>query len=160
MTMAWKDLIPWRVNRSASAMSSRFREKADASLALHQQMNRLLDNVTRNFGSGFGCPTHFGWPEILPNFEVSENDKELAVVAELPGFEENDVEVWVHDRGLTLKGDKKEQKDDEGSLLSSRRTRKQSRRWLKLRSDVEPNQVKTSFKDGVLTVTLAKRVHR
>ena len=107
------------------------REKA-ASLALHQQMNRLLDNVTRNFGSGFGFPTHFGWPETWPHFEVSENDNEIAVVAELPGFEENNVEVWVHDGGLTLKGDKKEQKENDGGVFSSKRERKPFRRWLRL----------------------------
>ena len=94
-----KDLARCSENRSASAMPPPLREKA-ASLALHQQMNRLLDNVTRNFGSGFGFPTHFGWPETWPHFEVSENDDEIAVVAELPGFEESNVEVWVTMGGL------------------------------------------------------------
>jgi HSP20 family protein len=105
--MAWKDLLPWGGNRSALAISPPLRAKGDASLALHNQMNRLLDNVTRNFGSGFGFSTHFGWPVTWPPVEVSDNDQEVTVVAELPGFEENDVEVWLHDSGLTLKGDKK-----------------------------------------------------
>lgn len=103
-----KDLARCSENRSASAMPPPLREKA-ASLALHQQMNRLLDNVTRNFGSGFGFPTHFGWPETWPHFEVSENDDEIAVVAELPGFEESNVEVWAR-WGAYTKGRQEEAK--------------------------------------------------
>ena len=64
-----------------------------------------------------------------------------------------------HDGGLILKGDKKKQKENDGGVFSSKRERKPFRRWLRLRSDVEPNKVKTSFKNGVLTVTLAKRAH-
>jgi Hsp20/alpha crystallin family len=107
--MTWKDLIPWSGDRSAPDMSSSLHGKDDAPLALHQQMNRLLDNVTRNFSSG-----------------------------------------------LTIKGKKEEEKNG-GNALSSKRKRRQFRRWLRLRSDVEPNKVNTSFRNGVLTVTLAKR---
>jgi HSP20 family protein len=130
-TMTWKDLARWGENRSASATSPPLCKKA-ASLALHQQMNRLVDNVTRNFGSGFGFPIHFGWPGTWPHFEASESDKEIAVVAEPPGFEKNDVEVWVHDGGLTLKGDKREQKENDGGVFSNKRERKPFRRWLRL----------------------------
>jgi HSP20 family protein len=158
MAMTWKDLIPWSGDRSAPDMSSSLHGKDDAPLALHQQMNRLLDNVTRNFSSGFGFMTHFDWPGTWPHFEVSDNDKEITIVAELQGFEENDVQIWVHDGGLTLKGEKKEEENGGNALSSkSKRKRRQFRRWLRLRSDVESNKVNTSFRSGVLTVTLAKR---
>jgi HSP20 family protein len=155
--MAWKNLIPWGGNRSASAVAPPLPEKGSASLALHQQMNWLLDNVTRSFGSGFRFPTPFDWPGTWPQFEVRDNDKEITITAELPGFEENDVEVWLHDRGLTLKGDKKEEKESSVSALSSKRKRRQFQRSLRLHSDVESSKVRTSFKNSVLTVTLAKR---
>ena len=77
------------------------------------------------------------------------------IVAELQGFEENDLQIWVHDGGLTIKGKKEE--ENGGNALSRKRKRRQFRRWLRLRSDVEPNKVNTSFRNGVLTVTLAKR---
>jgi hypothetical protein len=76
MTMAWKDLIPWGRNLPALAMSPLLRAKGYAWLARHQQMNQLLDNVTRTFGSGFGFMTHLDRPETRSHFEVSDNDKE------------------------------------------------------------------------------------
>ena len=140
--MAWKDAISW----------GGLHQMGDAPLALDQQMNRLLDNV----GSGF--PAHFGWPGTWPHLKVSDNDKEITVVAKLPGFEENDVEIRIHDGGLTLKGNKKAEENG-NSTPSRKRTRRQFQRWLKLRCEVEPTKVNTSFKNGVLTVTLAKRAH-
>jgi HSP20 family protein len=159
MTMAWKNLIPWGGTRFASAVAPPLPEKGYASFALHQHMNRLLDNVTRSFGSGFRFQTPFDWPGTWPHFEVSDNDKEITVVAELPGFEENDVEVWLDDGGLTLKGDKKEEKESSDNARSSKRKRRQFQRSLRLHSDVESSNVRTSLKNDVLTVTLAKRAH-
>ena len=57
---------------------------------------------------------------------------------------------------LGTQGDKKEE-ENSGSALANKRKRRQFQRSLRLRSDVEPNKVKTSFKNDVLTVTLAKR---
>ncbi|HZT18259.1 MAG TPA: Hsp20/alpha crystallin family protein, partial [Dongiaceae bacterium] len=86
--------------------------------------------------------------------EVSETDKEVKVVAELPGLDEKDVDVTLHDGVLTLKGEKKAEVN---GTVYSERWQGSFQRSLQLGSEIDPEKVAASFKNGVLTVTLAKR---
>ena len=148
--MALTDLVPWGRNRSVA--TQRFSDDGDPFLALHREMNRMLDDFARGFG--MGLPARFGAPGAWPHVEVSETDKEVKVVAELPGLEQKDVEVSLHDGVLTLKGEKKRESD---GALYSERWHGQFQRSLQLGPDVDPDKVSAAFKNGVLTVTLAKR---
>jgi HSP20 family protein len=103
---------------------------------------------------GLRLPTRFGLPGNWPHMEVSETDKEVKVIAELPGLEQKDVDVSLHDGVLTLKGEKKSETD--GALYSERRFG-EFQRSLQIGPDVDPERVNATFKNGVLTVTLAKR---
>ena len=86
--------------------------------------------------------------------EVSETEQEVKVVAELPGLEEKDLEVTLHDGVLTLGGEKK----GEGSgAVYSERWHGRFQRSLQLGPDVDPDKVAASFRNGVLTVTVARR---
>lgn len=82
--MDFRNLIPW--NRDRSAPVVRQREEDHPVFALHRDMNRVVDDFFRSFdlparfGSSLGAS--FGWP----NIELSESDKEIKVVAELPGL--------------------------------------------------------------------------
>jgi HSP20 family protein len=76
------------------------------------------------------------------------------VVAELPGMEEKDVELTLRDGVLTLKGEK--QAETNGSVYSER-WHGSFQRSIDLGPDVDPDKVRASFKNGVLTVTLGKR---
>jgi HSP20 family protein len=148
--MALTDLIPWGRNRPLT--TARVGEGGDPFLALHREMSRMLDD----FGRGFGVPASArgSWPGAWPHVEVSETDNDVKVVAELPGMEQKDVEVSLHDGVLTLKGEKKSESND---ALYSERWHGQFQRSLQLGPDVDPDKVSASFKNGVLTVTLAKR---
>lgn len=146
--MALTDLVPWGRNHPANPQQ--FVEGGDSFLALHREMNRMLDNFARSFG--MSMPAQFGtWPHI----EVSETDKEVKVVAELPGLEEKDVDVSLHEGLLTLKGEKKAESGD--GKLYTERWHGQFQRSLQVGPDVDPDKVNAAFKNGVLTVTLAKR---
>jgi HSP20 family protein len=133
-------------------MSSRFGEDSDPFVALQRNMNRILDDFTRGFG--VPTPARFGVSGAWPHVEVSETEKEVKVVAELPGMEQNDIKLSLQDGVLTLTGEKKS--ESEGALYSER-WHGQFKRSLQLGSDVDPEQVNAAFKNGVLTVTLAKR---
>jgi len=76
------------------------------------------------------------------------------VVAELPGMDEKDLDVSLHDGMLTLKGEKK---SESNTAVYSERWHGQFQRSLPIGPDVDPDKVSASFKNGVLTVTLAKR---
>jgi HSP20 family protein len=148
--MALTDLVPWGRNRSVT--NQRSTEEGDPFLALHREINRMFDDVARGFG--IGLPARFGSYSSGPNIEVSETDKEVSVVAELPGMDHKDVEVALADGTLTLKGEKK---SESSGALYSERWHGQFQRSLQLGPDVDPEKVNANFKNGVLTVTLAKR---
>ena len=145
--MAVSDLIPWSRNRSVAG--SRQQDEQNPALALHREMNRLFDNFFRgmDFPAGWSVGN---WPHV----EVSENDDEVKVVAELPGIEEKDVEVSLQEGMLTIKGEKKSENQ---KAVYSERWHGQFERAVRLGPDVDPDRVSASFKNGVLTVTAQKR---
>jgi HSP20 family protein len=148
--MALTDLVPWGRNRSVAA--PRFPDNGDPFLALHREVNRMFDDFARSFG--MGMPARFGISGTWPHVEVSETDKEVKVVAELPGLEQKDIDVSLHEGVLTLKGEKKQESD---GALYSERWHGQFQRSLQLGPEVDPEKVSAVFKNGVLTITLAKR---
>jgi HSP20 family protein len=145
--MALRDLIPWN---NGSRDVSLHRNEGNPFLALHREMNRLFDDAFRAFDVGALRTQTMGWPSV----EVSETDKEVKVVAEIPGLEQKDVEVELADGVLTISGEKKSETEDKERLFSERYYGRFERRIPV--DDVDQDKVAASFKDGVLTVTLPK----
>jgi HSP20 family protein len=148
--MSVRDLIPWGRERSPSVRGG---EVMDPFFSLHREMNRLFDDVLRNFdgrlpSTGLGG---MGWPHT----DIVETDKEYRVTADLPGLEEKDIELTFEDGVLTLKGEKKVEHDSNG-MLHSERYYGRFQRALSIGPDVDKDKVNASFKNGVLTVVLPK----
>jgi HSP20 family protein len=148
--MAIGDLIPWSRNRSVAG--SRQQDEQNPVLALHREMNRLFDNFFRGMDIPFGGTA--GWAVNWPHVEVSDNDDEVKVVAELPGLDEKDIDVSLHEGMLTIKGEKNSESQ---KAVYSERWHGQFERAVRLGPDVDPDRVSASFKNGVLTVTAQKR---
>jgi HSP20 family protein len=138
--MNMRDLIPW--GRNQPATPSRYRE-----------MNRLFDDVFRGFDMApLGAMSRMaGWPHV----EVVDNDKDVRISAELPGLEDQDVEVLMGDGVLTIRGEKKAEIVDKERAFSERTYGRFERR-IPLACEVEEDKIDASFKNGVLTVTLPK----
>lgn len=149
MAMNMRDLIPWGRNRNVPASPPS--ENANLFLALHREMNRIFDEFSRGFGMP-AFPT--GWSAGWPHIEVRETNDDVRVVAELPGLEEKDIDVTLHDGMLTLKGEKKS--ESQGSVYSER-WHGRFERSLRLGPDVDPDKVNAAFNNGVLTIIVAKR---
>jgi HSP20 family protein len=152
--MDMRDLIPWGRNRNLPASTQS--ESGNPFLALHREMNRVFDNFARSFdlpalstGSWNGW-SGGGWPHV----EVNETADDVRIVAELPGLDAKDVEVTLQDGVFTLKGEKKAENQ---SALYSERWQGRFQRSLQLGPDVDPDKVNAAFKNGVLTITAAKR---
>ncbi|MBL8549025.1 MAG: Hsp20/alpha crystallin family protein [Hyphomonadaceae bacterium] len=116
-------------------------------------MNRLFDDAFRGFGFGDLArgAAGVGWPQV----EVTDLDKEFRVTAELPGLEENDVEIRVEDGVLSLRGEKHSEVDNKERRYGERFCGQFERR-IALPSDVDEDRANATFKDGVLTITLPK----
>lgn len=119
---------------------------------LRNEIDRIFETPNRRILS---------WPERdltpVPALEMTENDANYRLSAELPGLAREDIEISVADGVLTLSGEKKEEKEenDKGFLLSERRYGA-FQRQVALPSDVDPDGITAQFKDGVLTILLAK----
>lgn len=150
--MAMRDLIPWGRQESSSPALYRDEERSPF-LSLRREMDRLFDDFFRSpmlTGGGFGG--FAGWPSL----EVSETDNEVRIAAELPGMNEKDVDLTVHDGVLTLRGEKKSEREDKESGWSERSYGRFERR-IALPDGVDEGACQATFRDGLLTVTLPKR---
>jgi HSP20 family protein len=123
---------------------------------LRSEIDRLFEDFGRPARSVF----NFGPRSLLapaPALELVDDDKSYRLTAELPGLQEQDVEISVAEGVLSISGEKKEEAErkDKGLLISERRYGS-FQRQIQLPADVDPEKIKAQFKDGVLTVTLAK----
>ncbi|EJC84056.1 molecular chaperone (small heat shock protein) [Rhizobium leguminosarum bv. trifolii WSM2297] len=154
--MGVRDLIPWSRTNGHQVPSLLRDDDRDTFLSLHREVNRLFDDVLRGFGSGLPSLSSAntfggGWPSV----EVSNNEKEIKVTAEVPGLQEKDIEVLLNDGVLTLKGEKQSETEDKDRQFSERYYGRFERR-IPLGVEVKEDQVDAIFKNGVLTVTLPK----
>jgi HSP20 family protein len=150
--MAIRDLVPWNRGRD---LTVRRGEEPNPFPSLHREMNRLFDEAFRGFDlAPFGTDRFFDRTMGWPNIEVSETDNNVKVTAELPGLEEKDVQVELANGVLAIKGEKKTEMEDNDRLFSERYYGRFERRIPV--EDVDEEKVSASFKNGVLTVTMAK----
>src|SRR5690606_24531325 len=113
---------------------------------------RLFDETFRNFGvSPFRKGLESGWPSL----EVSDDEKEVRISAEVPGMDEKDIEVLLSDGVLTLKGEKRSETEDKEKQYSERYYGRFERR-IPLGCEIDEEKVEASFRNGVLTVKLPK----
>jgi HSP20 family protein len=145
---------------SRNTQMSRWGEDTDPFLQMRREMNRLFDDVFSGFG-GFGLPGAFG-PALqqmpaAPKIDVSETENEIQIKAEMPGIDQNNVEVLLEDDRLIIRGEKKEEREDKDRNYHVReRVQGVFSRTLPLPFAPDPNQVKAEFKDGVMTITIPK----
>lgn len=120
--------------------------------SLRREMDRLLERFLGEVPS----------PEFLggtwqPRLDMSETKETLTIKAELPGLESQDLDVSVSGDVLTIKGEKKqekEEKDEQHHVVE--RSYGAFMRMVRLPAPVAQDKVKASFKNGVLTINLPK----
>jgi HSP20 family protein len=122
--------------------------------SLRRDMERLFEDFSR--GAGWGPPVVSG-VGVAPRVDVSETDTEIKIEAEMPGVDEKDVEVVLSDGRLTIKGEKKQEKEEKKKDYHVvERSYGSFARSIGLPFDADPGQVKATFAKGVLTVTVPK----
>jgi HSP20 family protein len=134
------DLIHWRPFREVTRLRS--------------EMDRLWDDY---FGSGRRAlrPMEETW---MPAVDVSETADNITIKAEIPGMEAKDIEISMVGDTLTIKGEKKterEEKDENYHLVE--RSYGFFSRAMKLPALVDPDKVEATYKNGVLTVVFPKK---
>jgi len=114
---------------------------------LSNRWPRLLDWNTPNLS-----PTSF------PRVDIIDHDQSIEVQAALPGVKKEDVNVSIHHQTITISTTSKEEKKEEepGKYFRREISHGQFKRTLSLPDNIDDEQAKASFKDGILTVTIPK----
>jgi HSP20 family protein len=122
--------------------------------ALQGQMNHLFEQV---FRGGHSEETAWGVSTWMPPVDLYETPEAFVLTAELPGLTTDEIQVEVHGRTLTLRG---ERKPEAGTQEEHYRRRERAygsfQRVFTLPTTVEAEKVHASFKDGVLALQLPK----
>jgi HSP20 family protein len=96
-------------------------------------------------------------PEWAPLVDISEDDKEYQIKVELPEVKKEDVKVTAEEGTLSIMGERKFEKEEKGKKYHRvERAYGSFGRSFSLPDDVLPAKVSAEFKDGVLTVHMAK----
>ncbi|MEX0930897.1 MAG: Hsp20/alpha crystallin family protein [Candidatus Paceibacterota bacterium] len=96
---------------------------------------------------------------LFPRTDVSETDKEVKVVADVPGVDPDDIEIDVRGHRLVLSGSSERKHRSDEKPYTHERTYGEFRREFTLPSDVDEDRVQAVYEDGVLHITLPKVVH-
>ena len=143
--MNLKSLLPIGRDRGVARSDNPF-------ISLQREIDRLFDDFT----SGFPALGN-GKAEMLPSMDVSETDKEIEITAELPGLEEKDVQINVADNLLTIRGEKKAEKEEtDKNYRLIERSYGSFERTLQLPDGVNADAIKATIAKGVLKVTVPK----
>lgn len=109
------------------------------------------------FFEDFGLPAILDEKGLNPAFDLSETEKELIVRVEAPGVDRKNIEINLSEGLLTVKGEKKQEKEDRNENYHSVERRYGTfSRTLLLPCEVEAEKVEANYKDGVLKITLPK----
>ena len=132
------ELVPWRRNRGALAGPRK----------------DLLDWFFEDLSVPDFWTAEREW---VPAFDVSETEKEVIVKAELPGMDVKDIDIALTDGLLTIKGERKLEKEDKKE--NYHRIERQFgsfSRSLNLGTKVRSDGIEATYKDGILSVNLPK----
>lgn len=122
--------------------------------ALQERMNRLFSDVRAQAPVRGEEIVQGAW---IPAVDIFETNEAIVLKAELPGITAQDISVEVKDNTLTLKGEKKFEKEvKEENYHRVERSYGSFQRAFTLPGTIHQEKVKAKFKDGILEITLPK----
>jgi HSP20 family protein len=150
-----KSLMPF------SKSSSPTRSGEDDPFALmRREMDRLFDSFSRSWGQrDWGWPTSLPGAFMSPKVDVAESEKGLEIAAELPGFDQKEIQLDLSDGILTLKAEHKEeeeQNDEKKHYHLVERSHGSFMRRFAIPFEPEVDKVQASFDKGVLKIVVPR----
>ncbi|TAK09970.1 MAG: Hsp20/alpha crystallin family protein [Candidatus Manganitrophaceae bacterium] len=126
-----------------------------------RELEEMSDRISRLIGrremtriNGEEALTSIDW---VPEVDIIESEKEYLIKAELPEIKREEVKVSVEKGVLTIQGERKQEKEEKGKKFHRiERSYGAFERSFTLPDDADEGKVSAEFKDGVLSVHLAK----
>ncbi len=142
--MKWKpfkDLESWNPFKEFQLMAEKFSPLFDEMFPFEKNKESSLSD----------------W---VPAMDIYESDDAIKISAELPGLDKKDVEITVNNNVLTIKGEKKIDKEiKKENYYRCERSYGTFVRSFTIADYVDPENIKAQFKNGVLEITIPKKEH-
>jgi HSP20 family protein len=152
--MSITDLLPWKREKATDIQR---RQTQDPIELLRHDMNRWFDEV---FDQGFGISSLWpeeSWSGFVPSVDVVEGDREITVTADLPGLDEQDIELQIESNRLIISGEREQhQEQKRRNVYRTERSYGSFQRSVLLPAEVDADKANAVYKNGVLTVELPK----
>lgn len=150
--MAMRSLAPWRWGRGSVPST-----EVSPLDAFQREMNRLFDDFFKGFGLPGAAQGAGAVGMFVPQVDMTEDEKSVRVTAELPGMDEKSIDINLSRDALTIKGEKREEKEEKGQeCYYAERSFGSFSRVVPLPAEVEPGRAEATFSKGVLTITMPK----
>ncbi len=117
-----------------------------------EELKRMQDRIGRMF-------EEFDVPYYSPSMPVDVIDEkdEIRVIADLPGFDKNEIEVYVEDGTLVIRATRKEEVEEKKkNYIRQERRFGEVYRRISLPVDVDVDKIKAKYNNGILEVILPK----
>ena len=125
---------------------------------LHNEMDRRFEQMFREFGTGTSLLANTANGMLKPTLDLSASENEYTVTVEVPGVDENDLKIEVEKNTMIIRGEKRQEKEEKKkSYYRQERYYGSFRRVLSLPEDADQDDIKATFKQGVLTVTMPRK---
>jgi HSP20 family protein len=142
--MTLKPTVPVTQNRTPAVRES------NPFAMLQQEIDRLFDGFSTSFAGRVAR-------NLAPTMDIAETEKDIEITVELPGLQEQDVQLNLADNVLTIRGEKKnerEEKNKDYHLVE--RSYGSFSRSVELPSGVKVEDISAEIANGVLKVTVPK----
>lgn len=132
---------------------------SDIFSAMREEMDRMFERFEQGWPR---LPSLFsrgmGRPVMLPEVDVHEDEKQFIIEVDLPGVDEKDVTVTMANGMMTIKGEKKSEREEkEENYYLAERSYGKFERSLSLPETIDEDKIEAKFDKGVLKITAPKK---
>ena len=118
---------------------------------MQERINRLFEELER-----IGPSTMRVGATSFPVDIIEEQDC-IKIVADLPGFNKDDIEIWIEDNQLVIKAERKEEKiEKDANYIRQERVYGKVQRVIPIPAEIDESKIKAVYNNGVLEIILPK----
>ncbi|WP_028583807.1 Hsp20/alpha crystallin family protein [Desulfogranum mediterraneum] len=162
--MELKKLAPWNwfSKEEHGSQLTPSRQQQTGIAPLEREFNQLIDRFfSASRGVWFEQPFQLPLETtalLKPRIDLSAREREYILSLEIPGVKEEEVKINLSNNTMTITGEKRQEHEEKrGNYYRMERSYGSFQRILSLPEDVDQENIKASFKRGVLTVTMPRR---
>ncbi len=122
-----------------------------------RDLKREMDRLWNEFFGRETLPEPFE-TEWVPALDISETKDAVIVRADVPGIDPDDLEITISGNVLTIRGEKKQEREEKGeNFYRIERSYGSFVRSVQIPTDIDPEKIEATYKNGVLKITLPKK---